>query len=125
MPGASRLLKALAHHGVPAALVSASHRRIIDRVLTSLGHEHFALTVAGDEVERTKPHPDPYLLAARGLGVDPARCAVVEDTETGVTAGRRRAVRSSPCPRSRPCGPCPAGGSSPPSKRSTCPFCTA
>ncbi|ESQ02409.1 MULTISPECIES: HAD family hydrolase [Streptomyces] len=87
MPGAARLLKALAHHGVPAALVSASHRRIIDRVLTSLGHEHFALTVAGDEVERTKPHPDPYLLAARGLGVDPVRCAVVEDTETGVTAG--------------------------------------
>jgi beta-phosphoglucomutase-like phosphatase (HAD superfamily) len=66
--------------------VSASHRRIIDRVLTSLGPEHFALTVAGDEVERTKPYPDPYLLAAAGLGADPARCAVIEDTATGVAA---------------------------------------
>lgn len=87
MPGAARLLEELAAHGVPTALVSASHRRIIDRVLASLGADNFALSVAGDEVERTKPHPDPYLLAAAGLGVDPARCAVVEDTETGVASG--------------------------------------
>jgi HAD superfamily hydrolase (TIGR01509 family) len=86
MPGAARLLAELAAHEVPMALVSASHRRIIDRVLTSLGPEHFALTVAGDEVERTKPYPDPYLLAAAGLGADPARCAVIEDTATGVAA---------------------------------------
>ncbi|MEV0221418.1 HAD family phosphatase [Streptomyces sp. NPDC050704] len=86
MPGAARLLAELAAHRIPTALVSASHRRIIDRVLTSLGPQHFALTVAGDEVERTKPHPDPYLLAAAGLGADPARCAVVEDTATGVAA---------------------------------------
>lgn len=86
MPGAARLLAELAAHEVPMALVSASHRRIIDRVLTSIGPEHFALTVAGDEVERTKPYPDPYLLAAAGLGADPARCAVIEDTATGVAA---------------------------------------
>jgi HAD superfamily hydrolase (TIGR01509 family) len=86
MPGAARLLAELAAYGVPTALVSASHRRIIDRVLTSLGPQYFTLTVAGDEVKRTKPHPDPYLLAAEGLGADPARCAVIEDTATGVAA---------------------------------------
>jgi HAD superfamily hydrolase (TIGR01509 family) len=86
MPGAARLLAELATHEIPTALVSASHRRIIDRILTSLGSRHFALTIAGDEVERTKPHPDPYLLAAAGLGADPARCAVIEDTATGVAA---------------------------------------
>ncbi|MEU8651176.1 HAD family phosphatase [Streptomyces sp. NPDC048737] len=86
MPGAARLLAELAAHEVPTALVSASHRRIIDRVLTSLGSQYFALTVAGDEVSRTKPHPDPYLFATAGLGVDPTRCAVVEDTATGVAA---------------------------------------
>ncbi|TDT36668.1 HAD superfamily hydrolase (TIGR01509 family) [Streptomyces sp. BK208] len=86
MPGAARLLEELSAHEIPTALVSASHRRIIDRVLKSLGPQHFALTVAGDEVPRTKPHPDPYLAAAAGLGADPARCAVVEDTATGVAA---------------------------------------
>ncbi|MEU5622308.1 HAD family hydrolase [Streptomyces tendae] len=86
MPGAARLLAELSAHEIPTALVSASHRRIIDRVLKSLGPQHFALTVAGDEVPRTKPHPDPYLAAAAGLGADPARCAVVEDTATGVAA---------------------------------------
>ena len=86
MPGAARLLAELSEYEIPTALVSASHRRIIDRVLDSLGHRHFALSVAGDEVRRTKPHPDPYLVAAAGLGVNPARCAVVEDTATGVAA---------------------------------------
>ncbi|MFG2027982.1 HAD family hydrolase [Streptomyces sp. NPDC048825] len=86
MPGAARLLAELAAHEIPTALVSASHRRIIDRVLTSLGAGNFGLTVAGDEVERTKPHPDPYLLAAGGLGADPARCVVIEDTATGIAS---------------------------------------
>lgn len=93
MPGAARLLGELAAHDVPMALVSASHRRIIDRVLGSIGAHHFALTVAGDEVSRTKPHPDPYLLAASGLGAEPARCAVIEDTATGVAAAEAAGCR--------------------------------
>ncbi|MFI6643275.1 HAD family hydrolase [Streptomyces sp. NPDC050504] len=93
MPGAERLLAELAAHSVPTALVSASHRRIIDRIVRSLGPHHFRLTVAGDEVARTKPHPDPYLVAASGLGADPARCAVVEDTATGVAAAEAAGCR--------------------------------
>ncbi|MEV6722291.1 HAD family phosphatase [Streptomyces xanthochromogenes] len=93
MPGAARLLAELAAHEVPTALVSASHRRIIDKIVHSLGPSHFALTVAGDEVPRTKPHPDPYLVAARGLDADPARCAVVEDTATGVAAAEAAGCR--------------------------------
>ncbi|MGW2252532.1 HAD family hydrolase [Kitasatospora sp. NPDC001660] len=93
MPGAERLLNTLAAHGIPTALVSASHRHIIDIVLRSLGAEHFAFTVAGDEVPRTKPHPDPYLEAARRLGADPARCVVIEDAPTGV-----RAAEAAGCP---------------------------
>ncbi len=86
-PGARRLLTELRLHGVPTALVSASHREIVDEMLKSLGAEHFDVTIAGDELSRTKPHPDPYLTAARRLGADPARCAVIEDTVTGVAAG--------------------------------------
>ncbi|MBW5485872.1 HAD family hydrolase [Streptomyces bambusae] len=93
MPGAERLLSELARHNVPTALVSASHRRVIDQVLSSLGRDRFHLTVAGDEVPRTKPHPDPYLLAAKTLGAHPARCAVVEDTATGVAAAEAAGCR--------------------------------
>ncbi|GGU79155.1 hydrolase [Streptomyces albospinus] len=93
MPGARRLLAELAAHEVPTALVSAAHRSIIERMLHSLGPENFRLTLAGDDLERTKPHPDPYLTAAARLGVDPARCAVVEDTLTGVTAGEAAGCR--------------------------------
>jgi beta-phosphoglucomutase-like phosphatase (HAD superfamily) len=40
-----------------------------------------------DMVERAKPAPDVYLLAARAIGADAARCAVIEDTPTGTAAG--------------------------------------
>ncbi|QMU76306.1 HAD family phosphatase [Streptacidiphilus sp. PB12-B1b] len=92
-PGAAALLAELAAEGVPTALVSAAHRRIIDLVLRSLGGHPFGFTVAGDEVERTKPHPDPYLLAAARLGADPARCVVIEDAPTGVRAGEAAGCR--------------------------------
>ncbi|MER8156957.1 HAD family phosphatase [Streptomyces sp. NPDC094472] len=93
LPGARRLLTELAAQGIPTALVSASHRRVMDRVLRSLGPEHFTLTVAGDEVERTKPHPDPYLFAAAGLAAEPGRCVVIEDTDTGVRAAEAAGCR--------------------------------
>ncbi|NKI43512.1 HAD family hydrolase [Streptomyces physcomitrii] len=107
MPGAARLLAELTANRVPTALVSASHRRIIDRVLPSLGAGHFALTVAGDEVERTKPHPDPYLLAAAGLGADPVRCAVIEDTTTGVAAAEAAGCTVVAVPSVAPISPAP------------------
>ncbi|GAA2668582.1 HAD family hydrolase [Streptomyces aculeolatus] len=106
MPGARRLLLELAAHDVPTALVSASHRRIIDRVLRSLGHE-FHLSVAGDEIARTKPHPDPYLHAAAALGADPRRCAVVEDTLTGVTAAEAAGCAVVAVPSVAPIDPAP------------------
>ncbi|MFJ8214914.1 HAD family hydrolase [Streptomyces sp. NPDC096033] len=93
MPGAERLLSELARHNVPTALVSASHRRVIDQVLLTLGRDRFHLTVAGDEVPRTKPHPDPYLFAASSLGAHPSRCAVIEDTATGVAAAEAAGCR--------------------------------
>jgi HAD superfamily hydrolase (TIGR01509 family) len=107
MPGARRLLAELAAHNVPTALVSASHRHVIDTVLSSLGPEYFALSVAGDELLRTKPHPEPYLKAAAGLGVDPARCVVVEDTLTGVASAEAAGCRVVAVPSLVPIGAAP------------------
>ncbi len=90
-PGAQTLLLALEDARVPCALVSASWRNIVeavhDAVLHEVGHDVFATTVAGDEVERTKPFPDPYLLAAGRIGVPPEQCVVLEDSHTGSRAG--------------------------------------
>ncbi|MFF3955754.1 HAD family hydrolase [Streptomyces sp. NPDC001890] len=105
MPGAARLLAELVRHDIPTALVSASHRRIIDRVLESVGRHHFALTVAGDEVSRTKPHPEPYLFAASGFGADPEYCAVIEDTATGVAAAEAAGCRVVVVPSVAPIAP--------------------
>jgi HAD superfamily hydrolase (TIGR01509 family) len=84
--GATGLHAALAAEGVPQALVSSSYRVLVDAVLAQ-GVGPFALSVAGDEVVHGKPHPEPYLTAAARLGVDPTRCAVIEDSPSGVAAG--------------------------------------
>ena len=86
-PGAVELLQALKKAEVPCALVSASYRVMIDAVLTHLPPEPFDVIVAGDEVVNGKPHPEPYLTAAGKLGVDPAQCVVIEDSNTGTEAG--------------------------------------
>jgi HAD superfamily hydrolase (TIGR01509 family) len=90
-PGAKDLLVSLEAAGVPCALVSASWRNlvdaVVDAVLHEVGSEAFRTTVAGDEVERTKPFPDPYLLAAERIGVRPQDCVVLEDSHTGTRAG--------------------------------------
>ncbi|KJS58776.1 HAD family hydrolase [Streptomyces rubellomurinus] len=85
-PGALALLAALRDAGVPAALVSASPRRVVDLVLSAIGGDWFATTLAAEDTPRTKPAPDPYLAAAERLGLDPAVCLAVEDTPTGVTS---------------------------------------
>ena len=88
MPGARRLLEETSAAGVPRALVSSSLRVVVDAVLDAIGREHLPVTVSGDDVARTKPFPDPYLLAARSLGVDPADCVALEDSATGAASAR-------------------------------------
>ncbi|MER7567165.1 HAD-IA family hydrolase [Streptomyces sp. NPDC097941] len=85
-PGALDLLDALAREGVPTALVTASPRAVADTVLDALGADRFAVSVTADDTPHTKPAPDPYLAACQALGVDPAVCVAVEDTETGVAS---------------------------------------
>lgn len=85
-PGAGALLAALRGAGVPVALVSSSYRSLVDAVLAT-GAGPFDLTLAGDEVRRGKPDPEPYLLAAQRLGAEPARCVVLEDSPAGVASG--------------------------------------
>ncbi|MEU6552713.1 HAD-IA family hydrolase [Streptomyces sp. NPDC046915] len=106
-PGALDLLDALARAGVPTALVTASPRAVADTVLDSLGAGRFAVSVTADDTGRTKPAPDPYLAACRALGVDPAACVAVEDTETGVASAEAAGCAVLAVPSLAPIGAAP------------------
>ncbi|MFF9011449.1 HAD-IA family hydrolase [Streptomyces sp. NPDC014870] len=93
LPGALELLGTLRDMGIPAALVTASPRPVVESVLKLLGTESFQVTVTADDVDRTKPHPEPYLAAARALGVDPASCLAVEDSPVGIAAAEAAGCR--------------------------------
>ncbi|MDO0928570.1 HAD family hydrolase [Streptomyces sp. TG1A-8] len=85
LPGTRDFLDAL-----PAdrwAVVTSATRRLAEARLEAVGIRPKTL-VAADDVIRGKPDPEPYLLAARQLGVDPARCVVFEDAPAGLRAGR-------------------------------------
>jgi HAD superfamily hydrolase (TIGR01509 family) len=82
-PGAVELLAGLADLGVPCALVAMSYRRFVAPILSTLPPGTFDVVVTGDAVSRGKPHPEPYLTAARQLGLPAGDCLAVEDSNTG------------------------------------------
>ncbi len=85
--GTAALLGALARLGLPWAVVTSSGRALAAARLGAAAL-HPPLVVAFEDVRAGKPDPEGYLRAARLLGVDPARCLVVEDSPPGVAAGR-------------------------------------
>lgn len=85
-PGAHELHSALVAAGFPVGLASNSWRTLMELVLDSTALT-FDATIAGDESKANKPDPYPYLRLAQVLGVDPARCVVIEDSSTGIAAG--------------------------------------
>ena len=85
-PGAAELLAAFGALGVPSALVTMSWTQLADVLVERLPAGTFATVVTGDQVRLGKPHPEPYLEAARRLGVDPADCVAVEDSPTGAAS---------------------------------------
>lgn len=94
VPHIRQAIEAIKARGLPVCVASGA-----DRVKVKLQLKHTDLIglftdddarehiFSATEVEHSKPAPDVYLLAARTMGVDPARCAVVEDSPTGATAG--------------------------------------
>jgi beta-phosphoglucomutase len=74
---------------IPVGLVSAALREEIDPVLGAAGLlDLFRIVVSQDDVTRGKPDPQPYLLAAERLELDPRELVVFEDTDVGVTSAQ-------------------------------------
>lgn len=88
-PGAEDLLDFLRGRGIPMAIATSNSRVLAETFLEARGlTDTFACVITGDEVERGKPDPQIYLLAAAGIPADPARCLVFEDIPAGIRAGK-------------------------------------
>jgi HAD superfamily hydrolase (TIGR01509 family) len=86
-PGVVELLDFLAGRGLPLAVATSAGRTTAEHHLGRAGLlGRFNAVATRDDVERTKPHPDVYLEAARRLGAAPERCIAFEDSNIGLAA---------------------------------------
>ncbi len=83
--GVTEILDALDARQLPRAIATSSGHEAVDHALGALKPRFDAVVARGD-YPRGKPHPDPYLMAARALGVAPEQCLALEDSHNGVRA---------------------------------------
>ena len=95
LPGAELWLKRLRASGWRQALATSAPRANVETMLGVLNlAEYFGAVVAAEDVQRGKPDPQVFLLAAERLNVAPYRCIVVEDAEAGVAGARSAGMRT-------------------------------
>lgn len=93
IPGSAEAFLALARH-TPCAIVSGSRREDVEENADLLGiRDAIALIVGAQDCPVGKPAPDGYLMASHGLGVEPSRCVVFEDSHAGVLSGLAAGMR--------------------------------
>lgn len=93
--GARELIAALRERGIPTAVATSSRQQHAHRHLGAAGLlDLFQTIVTRDDVLHPKPHPEPYLLAASRLGVDPTHCLAIEDSHAGVQAGHAAGMQT-------------------------------
>jgi sugar-phosphatase len=91
LPGAAELLRAIPPNKY--AIVTSATRPLAEVRLRAAGLPVPANLVTARDVQRGKPNPDPYLMGARILGVSSAECVVIEDSPSGVGAGKAAGAR--------------------------------
>lgn len=85
--GVMEILDYLDALGVPRAIATSNSRESVERYLGRFDLvKRFHAVVANADVTRHKPHPDPYLEAARRLNMHPTLCLALEDSHPGVRA---------------------------------------
>src|ERR1700733_2731276 len=93
-PGLSELLEYLAERKIPTAVATSSDQEYAAFSLRAarVDTRRFVHVVTGEQVENGKPAPDIYLEAARRLGVSPARCLALEDSDAGIESASAAGV---------------------------------
>lgn len=100
LPHLQAVPEVLAHihesHGrIPFAVVSGSTHESVVASLTTLGIlDRFDTLVCAGDYTKSKPDPEPFLIAAKRLGVEPADCLVFEDTDMGIESATRAGMQS-------------------------------
>ena len=102
LPGIAALLEELDQAGVPAAIVTNATVEIASRTAQQGPKGLFRALIGNESVTSPKPDPQPYLLAAEQLGVDPTECVALEDSPSGVTSATRAGAKVVVVPGMRP-----------------------
>ena len=84
LPGIERFLTQVRDAQIPAAIVTNATTSIAQRTADAAPEGTFSVIIGNDETTHPKPDPQPYLLAAQRLGVEPSRCVALEDSPSGV-----------------------------------------
>ena len=95
LPGVERWLTRLHADGWRQAVATAAPRANADAIVAALGiTAYFDAISSAEDVQRGKPDPQVFLVAAERVGVPPARCIVVEDAPAGLLGGQRGGMRT-------------------------------
>lgn len=94
-PGLVELLKFAKEAGVPCVVAtSTSKERAMNLISKANLNEFFEAFVCGEDVEKGKPNPDIFLIAAEKIGVKPDECFVVEDSRNGILAASKTGAKA-------------------------------
>jgi HAD superfamily hydrolase (TIGR01509 family) len=99
IPGVADTLTALSAVARMAVVTSSQPENFALQHARTGIRERFELVLTGADFTRFKPDPEPYLLAAARLGVAPADCLVIEDSERGLVSAQRAGMRCVAIPR--------------------------
>lgn len=93
--GIPEFLRSIKEKGLTTAVASSSDYKLINLILGRLKiAKYFDSVTSGSDVKRGKPSPDVFLLAAERIGIEPAECLVVEDSENGVKAAKAAGMKA-------------------------------
>ena len=93
LPGIEHFLSEVRDAQIPAAVVTNATTSVARRTANAAPEGMFSVIIGNDETTHPKPNPQPYLLAAERLGVDPTQCVAIEDSPSGVRSATAAGMR--------------------------------
>lgn len=103
LPGAQTFLQRMANASIPCALVTQAWAPVATHIVEA-SNGVLGVLISGGDVSHPKPHPEPYLLAAERLGVDPVHCVAIEDSPAGVESAEAAGTQVLVLPGMHPVG---------------------